>query len=437
MRVIVVGGGFAGVSAAVTLADRGHAVELHEIHSALGGRAHHVPPPPGFPVPLDSGPHLFSGAYHETLDLLQKLGRENVFHWIDPLELNWLLPGGTSVSLNAVPLPAPFHLAWGLLLSDAFTFRHKCGLLSDLWSLRSIEPHGKTVAQYLDENMVAAQVRKRFWEPLTRAIINMPPELAPLEGLTSTVPRMFFGNRKDASFAVARMPLSDIFGDSVSRFLEKHQSRVFLRSIVESVQTHDGRVQSAQTNTGEKLHADAWVFAVPPARLAQLLPEVTWANHTEALGSSPIVSAHFFLDHPIWEGHFACLDGARFEWLFNRNQNWDLPIQGQVLSLLASADKDLAAKNEKDLLEIAWKELTDRCPEASGAKVLAERVTKEMNATFAWTLVNGSHRPVARTPLSNLALAGDWTATGLPATIEGAVISGRLAAESLWNRAKS
>jgi predicted NAD/FAD-dependent oxidoreductase len=193
-------------------------------------------------------------------------------------------------------------------------------------------------------------------------------------------------------------------------------------------------LQSAQTGSGAKLHADAWVFAVPPTRLAQLLPEEPWVPASEALGSSPIVTAHFHLDRKVMEPHLACLAEARFEWVFNRNQNWDLPMEGQVLSLLSSADKDLAARPEGELLDIAWKELVDHCPQAGKAVRLADRVTKELHATFAWTLGSDPLRLPTRTPVANLALAGDWTDTGLPATIEGAVLSGRRAAESILAR---
>lgn len=437
MRVIVVGGGFAGVSAAVALAKSGCSVELHEKHSALGGRAHHVPPPPGFPVPLDNGPHLFSGAYRETFDLLEILGRSDAFHWMSPLRLRWLLQGDEDVSLHAAPLPSPLHLAWGLLFTDAFPVRSKIDLTRDLLALRSMETRGWTVQRFLEDRKTDAITRRRFWEPLTRAVVNMQPSQAPLEGLAAPVRRMFFGRAKDSAFAVAKVPLGEIFGDSVGRFLEQHHGRVCFRSTIENIRVQDGRVQDAQTTDGEKLRADAWVLAVLPVQLAQLLPEEPWADLSGALGASPIVSAHLHLDRPVFQGHFACLEGARFEWVFNRNLNWGLPLRGQILSFVASADPDLARSNVKDLSALALKELIERVPAAAEARILGERVTKEMSATIAWTPANTAKRPGARTPLANLALAGDWTDTGLPATIEGAVVSGRLAAETLLERRKS
>jgi squalene-associated FAD-dependent desaturase len=436
MRVVVVGGGFAGISAAVTLAEQGHGVELHETRATLGGRVHHGPPPAGFPVPLDNGPHLFSGAYHETFSLLRRLGRDNPFHWIDPLRLDWFLPGGDMVSLKAAALPAPLHLACGLLTSNAFTFREKADLFGTLLALRRAEGKDLTIAQYLSERKCTHKTLQLFWDPFTRAVANMQPEDAPLEALTSTLPKMFFGSRRDSAFAVARVPLGDLIGESVGNFLERHGGHLALRSSVESVQVQDGKVHFAQTTSGAKLHADAWVFAVPPTRLAQLFPDEPWIPSGETLGSSPIVTAHFYLDRSVMDLHLACLPGAKFEWVFNRNRNWDLTLKGQILSLLSSADPDLAGRPEPELLDLAWRELVERCPRAAAAERLAGRVTKEMSATFAWTPASGSLRLPARTPLSNLALAGDWTATGLPATIEGAVLSGRLAAETISPRKK-
>jgi squalene-associated FAD-dependent desaturase len=432
MRIIVVGGGFAGVSAAVALSEAGHQVFLHEARASLGGRVHSVPPPLGFPVALDNGPHLFSGAYHETFSLLKKLGRENLFHWVDPLKLDWYLLGGKVVSLKATRLPAPFHLAWGLLNSHAFSFREKIEISRTLIVLRRAKPNHQTVAQFLDERKISGNALELFWKPFTRAVANMPPENAPLNALTSTLPRMFLGNRRDSAFAVSRAPSGDLFGDSVECFLKQRQGRLVLRSSIEDVQVQSGRILSAQTTSGETLHADGWVFAVPPSSLSHLLPKETWVPTPESLGTSPIVTAHFYLDQPVLKSHFICLAGSRFEWVFNRNLNWDLMIPGQVLSVLASADKDLANRPEKELLEIAWKEFSERCPRAAQAKRFAERVTKEMSATFAWTPASEALRPPAHTPLSNLALAGDWTATGLPATIESAVQSG-LRAASLFH----
>src|SRR5258708_24388996 len=127
-KVIVVGGGYAGISTANALAEKGFAVELLESRGFLGGRVYSTPPTENFPAPVDNGPHLFMGCYHETWKLLERLQAPEFFHRIDPLRLSWLIPGGNKVSLRCGPLPAPFHLAWGLLTSNAFPLGEKISL---------------------------------------------------------------------------------------------------------------------------------------------------------------------------------------------------------------------------------------------------------------------------------------------------------------------
>jgi len=430
MRIHVVGGGFAGVSAAVRLAESGHAVHLFESRGALGGRCNSVAPPPGFPLPLDNGPHLFMGAYHETRALLETLRIPDPFHWIDPLTLAWLLPGGRRVSLEAAPLPAPFHLLFGLLESDAFSPGDKRRLVLALVKLRFARYPGLTVVQFVKREGFGLGAQDRFWGPLTRAICNVAPEQAPLEALAEVFRKAFFGRRFDSALAVPRVPLGEILGDSVARYLADRGGEVHLREGFTAMGRDDLQLVG-QTPKAEALRADAWVLAVPPERLAALLPGELWAQPPAGLGKSPIVTAHLRLSHPVLEGHLVGLSGAAFEWVFNRNANQDLRMEGQVLSLVCSADEALAKKPESELLALAWGELRDRCPAAKKAELVAGRVTKEPAATFRLTLETAPLRPGPSTPLPKVVLAGDWTDTGLPATVEGAVLSGRMAAGNL------
>lgn len=434
-KVLVIGGGFAGLSAATALAEQGHPVELLETKGFLGGRAYSIAGSESFPAPLDNGPHLFMGCYRETLRLLRRIGGEDAFHWLDPLALSWLLPGGRKVSLRCAPLPAPLHLAWGLLTSDAFPWSEKIRMARALarFSKRpfQVAPQIQTLSQFLDATGQGPAARERFWIPLCNAVMNVPPETAPLEGLGEVFRRVFFGGRKDSALGVARVPLTEMVSARAGKFLDQKGGRVRLHEGVQEVALR-GRAVEVKTKTGLLLSADLLVLAVPPLSLSALLGGL-WdkAASFKLLGKSPILSVHLLLSRPVLEGHFVGLSGAKFEWVFNRNANWDLKEGTQYLSFIASAAEPLVRLKDAELIELAWRELVERCPESGGAQVLHSKVTREMAATFVWNRETGPLRPPCETPFPNVFLAGDWTDTGLPATLEGACLSGHRAAEKV------
>jgi phytoene dehydrogenase-like protein len=278
--------------------------------------------------------------------------------------------------------------------------------------------------------------RERFWGPLTRAVMNLDPEKASLEGLGEVLHRVFFGNRSDSALGFARAPLSEIAFPRVASFLEKAGGRVHFHEGVQSFDT-GGRLPKVTTRSGEDLVGDALVWAVPPATLSALWPKETWlfADHSGELGKSPIVSVHVILREPLLQGDLLGLPGAKFEWVFDRGENWgwkgEGPLKGsQYLSLTASAAEDLTRLKDQELVSLASRELLGRLPQGEEMKVLHSKVTREMAATFAWTPSAGPLRPPCETPVPGVFLAGDWTDTGLPATIEGACLSGHHAAEA-------
>lgn len=433
MKVIVVGGGFAGISAATALAERGISVELLESRGSLGGRVYSTENP-NFPTPLDNGPHLFMGCYHETWKLFDRLNHSSSFKSIDPLRLSWLLPGGRKVSLNCAPLPAPFHLVWGLLTTNAFSWKEKISLAKGLmfFSKRpfKIDPEIKTVAQFMDSTHQGPQSRERFWIPLCNAVMNVSAEIAPIQGLGAVLHRIFFNSRQDSSLVLADKPLSEIGFKEVPIYLEKHQGAVHFHEGVQSFKVSASSFEVV-SRSGKTYQGDALIWAVPPSSLSALWPADDWQGiqTLPQLGKSPILSVHLIVSKTLIKEHLAGLAGGRFEWVFNRNANWDYQCEGQYLSLVASAAEPLAKLSEKELVEMAVQELNDRLPPALAWEVLHAKVTREMAATFIWNTETDGLRLPCETPYPHVFLAGDWTATGLPATIEGACLSGHRAAE--------
>jgi len=437
-KIIVVGGGYAGISAATALAEMCHSVDLLESRGSLWGRVYSIPPSENFPAPLDNGPHLFMGCYRETQRLMDRLGVQNPFHWIDPLTLAWFSPNGRKLTLRCPALPAPLHLIAGLLTSNAFSFRDKLSMIRALsiFSRRTwtLNPGVQTVAQFLDFSRQGTRSRERFWVPLCNAVMNVPPEIAPIRGLGDVLHRIFFGTRRDSSFAVAAKPLSEIAFPQVEAYLQHNDGRILLQEGVQAFRIGPNSFE-LETRSGKIFTGDALIWAVPPGPLSSLWPPGVWKalEALPGLGKSPIVTVNVILSHILFREHFVGLPGAQFEWVFNRNANWgwrnESQAEEQYLSFTASAAAGLSRHSEKQLVDLALSELRERCPSAGNLSILHSKVTREMAATFSWSLESDKLRLPCETPISNVFLAGDWTATGLPATIEGACLSGHLASE--------
>lgn len=435
-KVVVIGGGYAGVAAATALAEAGLTVELLESRGSLGGRAYSIPASENFPLEADNGPHLFMGCYKETLKMLDRIGMQDAFHWIDPLALSWFIPGGKKVSLQCASLPAPFHLAWGLLFSNAFPWNEKFSLAKALrfFSKKpfSIPPGIETLSQFMDFTRQGFLSRERFWGPICNAVMNVRPETALVRGLGEVLHRVFFGSRRDSALGIARMPLGKMVSDQAQKYLGGKGGQVHLHEGVQEWISRQ-KIIALKARSGAFYSGDALIFAVPPSSLSALWPQGVWetASHFSRMGKSSIVSVHVLLSKPVMQGHLAGLSRAKFEWVFNRNANWNRTGDNQYLSFTASAADDLARKKDPELVSLALEELLHRCPAAKEAQILHSKVTREMAATFLWNKETDGFRPPCETPYPNVFLAGDWTDTGLPATLEGACLSGHRAAEKI------
>ncbi len=432
-RVLVIGGGFAGVAAATALAEKGFAVELLESRGSLGGRVYSAQTP-AFPAPVDNGPHLFMGCYEETWKLFKRLDTPDVFQRIDPMTLTWLTTDRKKVSLRCAPLPAPFHLAWGLLTTSAFSWSEKVKLTRALMRFSkkpfSFPADVRTVERFVLMTEQGPQALERFWIPLCNAVMNVPMDIAPLEGLAEVLHRVFFGKRSDSSLVLAQKPLSELGFSQVGAYLEKRGGKLRVHEGIQKFEVSE-KSFTLTSRTEQTYQTDAVIWAVPPSSLSALWPNDGWAGpqNLPQLGKSPILSVHLILSRPILTEPLVGLPEGRFEWVFNRNANWDWKGQGQYLSLVASAAENLAKLSEKELVDIALEDLRDRLPEGTVLEVLHAKVTREMAATFVWTQATGPLRLPCETPYPFVFLAGDWTDTGLPATIEGACLSGHRAAE--------
>jgi zeta-carotene desaturase len=246
----------------------------------------------------------------------------------------------------------------------------------------------------------------------------------------------FGGGRQTTSIGIARVGLSELYTEGASDFITSRGGEVRASAHVDKIVVDDGLVTGVDMKDGSRIEAEYVISAVPPAALLQLLPGELGAKEFSGLASlesSPIVSINLWFDRPVIDRQFVGLIGTRSQWIFNKDLILSPGKQSNQIAVIISAARDYVDWTKQDLVEMALIELRELLPASRSAQLLHSRVVKEREATLAHTVESDSLRPKARTVIPNLVLAGDWTATGLPATIESAVMSGNTAAEMVMS----
>jgi squalene-associated FAD-dependent desaturase len=444
--VVVIGGGFAGLSAGVALAEHGFRVALLESKPALGGRAYSFTDPVSEDF-VDNGQHVLMGCYHATLDFLGKIGTRDRLVAHRNLEIEMLEGPGQRALLRTARLPGPFHMTGGLLGYRHLTLRERIGIMRAgvrLMYLRRFHRERlaqTTVADFMNSSGQSARARSCFWYPLAIATLNEDPALASAALLAEVLKRAFFSRRADSSFLYSTVGLSDLYCEAARKFIEKRDGVVACRAIVERFEMNpQGTIAAVRLRDGRALEAASFIAATTPDRLLKLLPEGATADARFAglgeLKSSPIICAHLWLDREVTQASFIGFIGTQTQWLFNKRRIFARPDERRpgYLSFVISGARDLVERSNEELLDIVLRDVRAMLPAARQAQVLKALVLKEKHATFATDPSSDRKRPPVTTPIPNLFLAGDWVQTGLPATIESAVVAGNVAADAVAAR---
>ena len=438
--VIVIGAGFAGLSAAVRLTKRGARVLVLEARSRLGGRATAFPDRDTGEL-VDNGQHILMGCYTETFGFLRDIGAEDNVRLEPQLAVTMIDRAGRKTRLACPTLPAPLHLVAGVLEWDALSWRDRWSMLGMATPLKNArrELEGspvkaasmdETVENWLIRNGQTPRLRELLWDPLALAALNQRPDQAAAPLFARVLAEMFSDDPRAAAIALPTKPLHLMYAEPAREHIERHGGAVRTGATAKIV-LNAGRDAVAGVQVGgEMLTARHVISSVPWFALAELFDEEPPALHgvidrARRTGSSPIVTVNLWFDRRVLGEPFVGLPGRAMQWAFDKRL-----VVGETashLSLVSSGAAEILAETNEALIRRAHEELLDALPPVRDAKLLRATVVREPRATFS--IAPGQPaRPSTRTELPGFLLAGDWTDTGLPATIEGAVRSGNTAA---------
>jgi squalene-associated FAD-dependent desaturase len=429
-RVAIVGGGLAGITAALDCADAGARVTLLEVRPRLGGAAYSFARDG---LRLDNGQHVFLRCCTDYIALLERLGARDLTTLQSRLDIPVLAPGGPIGRLRRSGLPAPLHLAGALARYAHLSPADRTRAVRAALALRRLDPDDprldeQTFGAWLARHGQSAAAVAALWELIARPTLNLTCDQASLAQAAQVFRTGLLSAADAGDIGWARVPLGDVHDRPARRALDRAGVEVRLGWRAQRI-VRDERGYAVEGAIG-RVAADAVVAAVPHDRLDALLPVGALARPVSALGTSPIINLHVGYDRPVTALRFAAAVRSPVQFVFDRTQSSGLPT-GQLLAIsLSAADEDME-RRPQELRERYLPALAALFPAAPAARVERFVVTREHAATFRAAPGAIALRPAPRTLLPGLALAGAYTATGWPATMEGAVRSGHAAAREV------
>ncbi len=431
--VVVVGAGLSGLAAGVALASRSIPVLLLERRPYAGGRAYSFRDRTTGDV-IDNGQHLLIAGYARTRAYLETIGSAHLLDIQTTPELLFHHPRRGYLRLSFPALPSPLHLLGGVLASNLFALGDKPGVLRagaaiarESASASGVPPDW-TIDRWLDRHGASAEARASFWHPLAISIMNEKPGAASARVFVRSLREAFLSHRAGAALAIPRAGLSELLVDPAVSYIRARGGDVRFGVDVAETMEEGGKAARVRTKDGAAVDASSVILAVPSTNVARLLPASRHPDfHLREISStamSPILCIHLWYDHRVSPHAVLGVLGRSVQWVFRHAR---VNAGGERLSLVISAAYEDTALTNEALVARGIGDCVAIFGEGAQRPYHAV-VIREKRATFSLSPEVEALRPGVRTPVSNLFLAGDWTATGLPATVEGAIRSGESAA---------
>ena len=460
--VAVVGGGLAGLAAACALSSSGFRVTLFEKRPFLGGRASSYEHP-GTSEVVDNCQHVLFRVCTNLVEFYERIGVANQIRWYD--EMTFIEPGGRTSKMSSSSLPAPLHTAPSFFGFSFLTAADKLSVARALVPLTLTEQRdtGQSFQQWLDRHRQTRNAVERFWRPILISALSEELDRISISAAAQVV-RESMKSPAARQMGVPALPLTDLY-NAAGEYLRAHGGVLHFRCPVEGFAVKAAGVQlqlrnqqndsKGAGNEGAPLLAsvarsgkdeadifDYLILALPFDALDRILPKTPESapirDQISHFENSPITGIHLWFDRQISTLDHAVLLDRTIQWMFHksrlqpmRTKSAGTAPEGSYIELVVSSSKTLIDKSRAEIVDLALAEVREFFPAARQANLLKSTVIKEVNATYSPRPGIDAHRPTPITAWPRVFLAGDWTATGWPATMEGAVRSGYLAAEAL------
>jgi squalene-associated FAD-dependent desaturase len=428
--VAIAGGGLAGLGAGCALSGSGFRVTVFERRPYLGGRASSYEHP-GTGEIVDNCQHVLFGCCTNLIDFYRTIGIEDKIRWFD--RMTFIEPGGRQSVLEPAFLPAPLFALPSFLGFKFLNLADKAALARGLVALISRDPKdgGSSFQDWLVHYRQTPSAIERFWKPILVSALSEDLDRIAVPYAAQVV-RESMKSRTARSMGIPMVPLTELY-NAARDYISARGGTIRLRNSVQSILPDERGVRFRLQDSEEEF--DYGVLAVPFDWLAKLLPDSVESQdlreklrHFEA---SPITGVHLWFDRQITDLDHAVLLDRTIQWMFHKSKLLGKNSEGSYIELVISSSRSLLERPRHEIVDLALSELREFFPGARDAKLLKSTVIKEVNATFAPVPGIDRHRPHQQSPWPRIFLAGDWTATGWPATMEGAVRSGYLAASQV------
>jgi squalene-associated FAD-dependent desaturase len=433
--VIVVGAGVAGLAAACALSDAGYAVTVLERRPFVGGRAYSYEHPALQEV-VDSQ-HVLLGCCTNLINLLHRAGASELVRWYDAI--TFLERGGRRSDIAPSGLPAPLHASFSFLRAKMLGTKDKLGIARGMAEFLGGMPSddSESVAQWMKRSGQTERAIRHFWEPTLIVTLNDNFENCSLWYAAKVFRELFLKTVEGSRLGIPVVPLSDLYAHAAGAITSRGGCVLERMSVERIERLEDGRWSVGAGK--QRYSANAVVLATSVDQMQALLPLLpknegsdTLTNHLRQFVTSPYITTHLWFDRAFTDLHHAALLDTKYQWMFHKSRirNWP-EEKGSYLELVIGGSRDLLPAGRAELVQLAMDELATFFPDVRKVKLVKSGVLKEARATFSVTPGLNNDRPGAWSPWPGIFLAGDWTATGWPSTMESAARSGYLAAQAV------